>query len=561
MKNLKGTLLVLGACVFAQSAQADCCSTNGGGYSCSDCYAAGDYTGQTFFTDVVIKGAIGTPEHEVFFRRNVMTARKDGCGSALEVGLLGGASSAQGTRELGKWFGLNYKSKLVATTRSATNPANPDLLADDADIDAYHFNIKLAGDADFTSTIQLCPKNTFVGVDLAWKQVLCEDDEGGARYWFELNMPIMRVKNEVRLSENISEGADVDAYTDTLGIESQPYVNSMRAAFMQPGMKYGRITSCIVPAASTTTTNNVCCGTSNCCSTSNNCCDMKRTRVSEIDLRLGHNWASTPCCSLDGYLGLVIPTGNQSCAKSMFEAMVGTYHFALQWGSEVAFTMYKWDDCDASLMIRTVGDGRYYFSRNEWRTFDLVGKQWSRYMQIFKNQEDMIAFAADGSDIHKSFGVNYLTRCVKISPRAAFNWNTGLVYEGPCYTGELGWTLYTRQADYIQPCWEEGPVLAGTVAPEVDTTPISKARTIRDRYGRSDSTATEYDRLKIKAWDINWNSGSQPAVLGYTFYGAAGYKWGECYPSVLSIGGGYDFGHSNTLLHRWTLFGKLAVSF
>lgn len=560
MKNLKSMLLIVGVCIFAPFMRADdCCSVNSSGSLCSDCYAAGDYTSQTFFTDVVIKGAVGTPEHEVFFRRNAMDAREDKCGTALQVGVFGGKISGQGTRELGKWFGLNYKNKLVATTHTATDPVNTDLLADGADIDAEHFNIRLAEGADFTSTIQLCPRHTFFGVDLAWKQILCADQEGGARYWFELNMPIMRVKNDICLSENITEGADVAAYTNSLGIESQPYVNSMKAAFMQPGMKYGRISSCLIPSTSSTT-NTACCSTTSCCSTSNNCCDMKRTRVSEIDLRLGHNWASTPCCSLDGFVGLVIPTGNQSCAKSMFEAMVGTYHFAVQWGSEVTFTLYNWEDCDAALMVKTVGDGRYYFGRNEWRTFDLVGKQWSRYMQIFKNQDDMLAFADDGSDVHKSFGVNYLTRCVKVTPRAAFNWNTGLVYEGPCYVGELGWTLYTRQAEYIQPCWEEGPVLAGT-ALEQDNTPISKARTIRDRYTSADSLVAEYDRLKIKVSDINWNSGAQPAVLGYSIYGAAGYKWGECYPSVLSIGGGYDFGHSNTLLHRWTLFGKLGVSF
>ena len=88
--------------------------------------------------------------------------------------------------------------------------------------------------------------------------------------------------------------------------------------------------------------------------------------------------------------------------------------------------------------------------------------------------------------------------------------------------------------------------------------------TIRNRnsLGDEDSTQTNFDRLKIEKCDVDWNSGAQECVIGHTLYGALGYTCDEwCYPTLLAVGGSYDFARGNSFIHRWTVFGKLGVSF
>jgi len=561
MNNFKRTLLMGSALMLMGLVRADgdCCGTGCCGNGSSNnsngvCCEGGDFTSKTFFSDPVIPFASATPWYSQAFRRDVMSARDGGCGGGVQVEVMGGQTSQTGSDKLARWFGLNYKSTL-----KASNVMDPDastsLLEAGADLDVTHFNLYLEGAADFRSTISFCPKQSFAGVGLSWRQMVCENTDKTARWWVELTAPIIHVKNDMRLSEKITTGAGIAALTGT-GLDGKPFVNSMVNAFNQSGWKYGKIKGCAATttASSTTTTTNNCCN-NNC----NDDCDMKRTRMAELEFKVGHNWTSTPCCSIDNYVGLIFPTGNRPTAHRVFEAVVGTSHFGISWGSEINFKLYGWEDCDAALYYKAATDGRYLFEREETRSFDLVGKQWSRYMAMYKDQAQMNAQVASQTTLVGTSGINLMTQCVKVAPRAQFNFNSALVYEGQCFLAEGGWTIYARQAEKISACWKEGPALHGVGN---DPQILTKARTIRDRFEAVDFASTFYDKLKIKKCDVDWNSAAHPGSLSYTVYGALGYKWGDvCYPTVLSVGGTYDFGHSNTAIHRWSLYGKLGVSY
>jgi hypothetical protein len=62
--------------------------------------------------------------------------------------------------------------------------------------------------------------------------------------------------------------------------------------------------------------------------------------------------------------------------------------------------------------------------------------------------------------------------------------------------------------------------------------------------------------------DLDLRSAAHPCSQQQTIYGALGYHYDDyCYPTVLGIGGSYQFCEYNTALNQWMLWGKVAVSF
>lgn len=578
------TVMLVGAGVAygcCGSSSTSCCSTSCCNNDCcdDDC-VGGKYTNKTFFADYVNWFQSGTYLHEALFPGSRMWMREtdDGCGwgASFQIVPFGGRTTSQGSQDLGRWFGLNHKNSLVAVEEGTPTHAANVMATADAALDVRHFNIQTVG-GNFKSTISFCPKQSFAGVGLDWKQTLWRNDDDTTRWWAELSGPVVHVKNSMCMTEDVtaaSGGASV-----ATGLDASPRVGTMTAAFAQSNWKYGKIIandcSCCgtsVPAATS-------CGTCGCDCDCDCCCDMSRTALAFLELKLGYNSVITDCCALGSYLGVVFPTGKESCPALVFSPMIGGKHWGIMWGSEIGFTMWTNDE-DAAIRGRFAIDGRYLFRRSEYRSFDLVGKPWSRYMEMYESSAAAAAaFAAESATAGTS-GINIMTRCVEVTPRGQLNMNTGISYEGKCFKAEIGHTWYGRQSERICPNWDftdaAMPVLKGYNGTGI----VAKARTIRDRFTGStvtvgtgpdlqstallyaDVTTTAYDAYKIQKCDVDWNSAAHEAVLAHTIYGTIGYDWSEaCYPTIVTVGGAFDWNESNTAMRRWTVFGKLGVSF
>lgn len=587
MNDIKRLLLiaVLFMCASVAYMKADCCggtnccssNTCCNNCDCCDNYCGcmgGKYSNKTFFADYINFFQSGTYMHEALFPSSRMTMRDEGWGGAIQLVPFGGRTSEDGRKDLGRWFGLNHSSSLVAVEEATVAaPHNVVMTTEGAALDVRHFNVQTVN-GNFNSTITFCPEQKFAGIGLDWKQALWRNDDDSARWWMELSGPVLHVKNSMCMKENVTaDGGGVAAVTSAL--DASPRVANMTEAFKQSNWKYGKIVACGTSCCgtTTTTTTNTCgcnCGCECACDC---CCDMEKTALAFLELKLGYNEVITECCGLGSYIGVVFPTGKEACPGMVFSPMVGGKHWGIMWGSEIGFTM--WSNDDAAIRARFTIDGRYLFRRDEMRSFDLVGKPWSRYMEMYENQ----AAAAAGTPYSGTSGINLMTRCVQVTPRGQVNINTGIAYEGKCFKAEIGHTWYGRQAEKICPNWNfadtEYPVLKSYAA----SGDVAKARTIRDRFvGVPDvinqgpdfsynfavyaGGSTAYNLYKITKCDVDWNSAAHEAVLAHTIYGTLGYDWSDaCYPTIVTVGGAYDFAESNASMRRWTIFGKLGVSF
>ena len=596
MNDIKRLLLVTAMLIGASAIYAgDCCnscSTCSTGTCCTsncDCDCdnycgciGGKYTNKTFFADYINFFQSGSYMHAALFPNCRMWKRTTedgdcGWGGAFQIVPFGGKTTTDGSKDLGRWFGLNHSASLIAVEE--VNPEHRVVMTTTgAALDVRHFNIQTVS-GTFQSTVNFCPKQTFAGVGLDWKQTLWRNTDETTRWWAELSGPVLHVKNSMGMTEDVTTTGG-GAYPSTIGLDATQRVGTMTDAFKQSNWKYGKIyacgsTCCGTTTTTTTTTNNCNCG---CDCECNGCCDMEKTALAFLELKFGYNEVITDCCMLGSYLGVVFPTGKEACPGMVFAPMVGGKHWGIMWGSEIGFTM--WTNDDSAIRARFSVDGRYLFKHNETRSFDLVGKPWSRYMEMYTDYATALAAHTTPDANSGTSGINIMTRCVDVTPRGQLNMNTGIVYDGKCFKAEIGHTWYGRQAEKICPSWYTGdanlPVLKGYTGQGR----VAKARTIRDRFVGDPATTgvgpdflcdvavyaapttTAYDLYKIAKCDVDWNSAAHEAVLAHSVYGTLGYDWGEaCYPTIVTVGGAFDWNESNTAMRRWTVFGKLGVSF
>lgn len=609
MNDMKRLLLVAGVIMLSGPLMAE----HHSGYS------SGNHTNKTHFTDSIGFFQSGDGIYTSLFRGDSMTKRGDECarGTAIQVVPFGGRTSDHGSRELGRWFGLNHKDELTVAEKYDNG------MLVNADIDASHFNIQ-TNDNTFRSTFSFRPRQTFFGVGLDWKQALVFNDDNSARWWAEISAPIVHVKNTMHLKEkDTTLGTPVVTSATAQGLDrSTTRPADMVAAFSQEGWKYGKIASW----------------------------DGKHGHhkhegkwgLADLELKLGYNSVLTDCATLSSYVGVVFPTGTKEKAEFVFEPVVGSKHFGIEWGSQLSFSIWNWDESNVSMKWDL--NSRYMFSHKTLRSFDLVGKPWSRYMEMYENFAAVEAAAASADLYSGTSGINLMTRKVDVTPRLQINNNVAMVYEGCNFLAEAGWTFYARQDEKITPNWvTEGPVLKSQRGMGY----MTKARTIRDPFTVSDEvltategsitvwqdtsgtgfapipfeqwtdattnvvnfvgrrdpantntlttdtaewmeaggtvltdgdylertfvlkvygdlapTQTNYDLVKITKEDVDWESGAHEAVLSSKLYGTLGYNWGDtCYPTIITVGGAYDFAYGNSAMQRWTVFGKLGMSF
>jgi hypothetical protein len=298
---------------------------------------------------------------------------------------------------------------------------------------------------------------------------------------------------------------------------------------------------------------------------------MTRSRFSDVELKVGFNSLLLDCAELDSFVGLILPTGNSSEARYLFEAVAGNGgHAGVTFGTELGFSLY--DSPYGQLRWFIAMEGRYLFGNYQMRSFDLVGRPWSRYQAMFATRSAAQGALAQnpGSDSWVTHGINLMTRCVQVMPRGQYNLVSGWEWSGTHLVGEIGYAFYARQAERITPNWTDGPVLASRLfdAGGGDRLYLAPARTMANPMNQANAFFDEaafaayYDRLAIKERDIDWSSASHPGVVSNTLYGAIGYRdLAAQYPYLISCGAAWDYAFTNTAMHKINLFVKGGISF
>lgn len=509
---MSAALLIISGCLATCNAFADCGNNNTGNGCDCDC----KYTSHSFFY-VRPQFQSASPERVTLFR-DPINAREEGRGGAVQAVFFGGESRDRS--KVAKFFTPFCKSTLLVSTDLADNP----------DILPQHFNIQLP---EFKSTICLNMEQKVFGFGLDWKQGFWKYRED-QWLWFEVSMPIEHIENKVILKETV----DTEATTAVTGIPTTPI--NMVEAFKQTAFCFGKID----------------CGHCN-----------EITKVADVEIKLGYEWLKNDCCFLESYIGALCPAGNVPCARYMFEPIAGhNHHAGVLIGGSGSFDFWYIERCGASVTFAFDSDARYLFDRCERRSFDLKYRPWSRYMQVYANKEQAQQAFDDRSNTLFTPGINAFTQPLCVKPRLAVSSNEALILNYKKLQAEIGYNLYTRQAECVKlACKWQDTIALKQLGQDGEAVPFGSTNNIQgiNYYNVcTDQPLANYNKNIITADDLNLESAAHPAVFSNTVYGSLGLRWEDYkFPCFLGVGASYEWCDDFSALNRWNAWLKGGVSF
>ena len=491
------------------------------------------------------------PERLVMFRGRC-DDRKDGKGGAFQAAAFFGRTVSP--TEIAKYFlpnGTDYitvgedaSQSAVSRTRDI-NAFHLGVLTDDVLSPTTYQAAETAGytNLTFESKVAFCPRQTVMGIGLAYQQRLPK------RFWWDIAAPIQSIKNLLGVKEYIyNKGGGVGGNVD---VPNGYFANALCAlGDCNANLKYGRIVSR----------------------------EMKKTRLSHIELRVGREISEGDINPFGGFVGLYIPCGNKPLAYYMFEPVVGNNgHWAFMLGGYGKVELLR-DDRDRTFTTYYHALTRYFAPNHQRRSFDLKGKPWSRYLKVWKNDNDGQNLAIADLNSHLDYLINYTTLCVQVQPLYSYDFNIAFDYRDRGFHAEAGYNFYARKAEEIrfdrpmngevgllalheylsgndavprtyQGCTIENEILKPNVARYVDE--------VINPNGVNAYTTF----IPITVDDLNPNSGASPACISQTIYAALGYEWRDLkFPTFINGGASYEFTNDNTSVRRWTIWFKFGVS-
>jgi hypothetical protein len=453
-----------------------------------------------------------SPEKEALWHYDALDNPDEPYPGSFEVVPFYGHSLGRG---LDHFFSPHGKSTLDVIE---FNPNAPSEANDTKDFEARHFNIETRHHT-FHSVLRLHPRHSFYGAGLAYRQRIWN------AWWVNISTAVMRVKNEIVRSEHIiNDGGGV---VSGVGLDGRPRFGSVTQALESQGMRFGRID-----------------GHSH-----------EKTGLADIEFAIGWDGYNNGTAHYRSYVGGVFPTGNRPDARFLFPPVIGNnHHYGVLFGGNIGFILYE---TNAHIFRHEIDThGRYLFPNEQERSFDLEGREWSRYMEVYSSRHQAEVARQSKDTNAGSFGINVFTRRVRVEPRFSTTFNTALIWEYcALLTAEVGYNFFARQGEKIifQPFNRE--VALKHVKGAGITT---RSRTIKDNFSNDELNVFR----PIRENEFDENSAAHPPVIAQTIYAAVGYRVfdGWC-PTTLSVGGSYEFSHSNSGLRKWMVWGKLAFDF
>lgn len=475
----------------------------------------------------------------------------DGWHGAAQVAIFG--SRSRNSEDLARYFLPNGKTSIIVGERSAlpNDPLFPDIFASNIDLVTVGLNFK--------SRLTIKPKQSVIGGAIHYRQSFRRCEEKCRGWWFDVLLPISRVKNSLNLTEEI---INTDNDNTPFVITGLPTFGSAGLAFNQAAFKFGKI---------------------------NDCADqMSRTGVSDMEFKVGYEWLDCEPCHLESYLGFIAPTSKKDDAEYVFEAVNGfNKHFGIIWGGSAGIEVWSRDENDQCLRLETSSNSRYLFKKTQLRSLDVKNKPWSRYTDVYANLADAQAAAALiatnpllAANIGTP-GINVFTREVEVTPGFAYDQNTAIVYSRNKMQAEAGYNFLARRSERVAlKCSTNDTALLPAFRALVGGGQTNPIRDVTGNIFLLQSTLNvappasaivaalpvpllQYANSVITDDQLDLASAATPNTLSHTVYGSLGYNHAyRDYPLFGNVGASFTFSKSNNAaVERWTLWGKFGVSF
>ena len=494
---------------------------------------------------------LASPEVLSNWRYSQLEFKDDGCDAAFQTVVFG--SSTTNGADLASYFTpFGVRRLRVSEDNNTAQVGNYELFS------PFFGVITNGGSATppnpFESIISICPEHSEIGVGFQYRNKLWENEAGDSGLYFYATMPIMNVKNKMHFREtilNTGGGALTGPLTTgTAGVtvDTSTVVStfsSMQAAFDQSDWCFGKIT-----------------------------CDddkMSKTGVADITAVLEYRWLECDPCHIESYAGLLIPTGTTVNGKYLFEPVVGHgKSWGIVWGTNLGLKI--WESCEGDHKIRAefTNHSMYLFSKKQIRSFDVEGRPWSRYIDVYQSMtqaDEAAALGGEAGTFLSTPGINVFTRPVNVTPGLSHTINSAFVFDWGRLQGEIGYNFYARASELVELCGDFPSGVAFVAIQGLGTTmPLQDIGAHVEDPSVTNGTPlplAQYDRAIITNSDLDLSSAATPAILSNILYGSVGVQCEKReYPVYANIGASYEFSdRTKAAPQRWGLWIKGGISF
>ena len=426
------------------------------------------------------------------------------------------ASVSTRSEELAKYFFFDGKSELVARETAPGNDAaefNQDVLTE-------NFNINTDG-GNFHSTFTIKPKQSIYGVNLNTRRYFNET------IWFGMEAPIVHVKNDLNFEETVVTASTA---AGTAGIGGASHVATMKDAFKQSAMRYGRIDGA-----------------------------QSKTRLADLTLKVGYDspMLNRKDLYMTSFAGLILPTGNKAQGVYMFEPICGNGgHAGVMFGNhgEVDIKKFK----NGTFWMSWGVESQYLFENTQKRSFDLkLNGAWSRYLSMYETAAKETAGGVENAN----FGINLLTQDAKVTPGYNGTIHSALTYVREKWHIGASYSTHIRQAEKVKlaNAWNYTEATITSYAFTADES--NRFRRIGKSLNacRQDNAEEE---ITLTQSDIDLTSAAHPAAVSNTFALVGGMHHScQGRPYLIEGGASYEFSRQNTALNRWGMWLTIQGSF
>lgn len=506
---------------------------------------ANDTTGHTFFSVQPQFHAVLPTKTSLIY--DTVEAKQDGICAALQMVPFG--SISQKPEELTTFFFPFGLKALIAGefNSSAVKNNTVAIMANYFGVltrpisEVYGTGTLEIDDLTFQSLVRFNPKQSTMGIGLTYKQKITDFHDPDKGWWIQISSPLMEVTNDLGFTETVINpgGGEVpEGFVGTIG-------DALRGdtVFGSKHFEYGKISDC----------------------------PLKRWGLADIELFIGRDNNVCKDFLRMWYFGAVIPSGNKPKGEYIFEPIVGNNkHWGLVLGGEYSYPL--WTNCngDKSIIFHTIAHSQILFSNIQRRSFDLIDKQWSRYIWMYENQQ------AVADILNITPGINLLTLPCKVWPRTSSNTNVSFEFLVDCgFIAEAGYSTYYRQAEEVELCcpFGPGPIIAG-INPENTKKFVSESQASmraflpfqgvvydQEPYAFPAPTDPTPNLVFIQDSDIDLRSAAMPCVVSHILWATIGYNCSAFkHPLIAALGGAYEYSPDNNALHRLTIWAKFSVS-
>ncbi|HXW86589.1 MAG TPA: hypothetical protein VEK38_04575 [Candidatus Bathyarchaeia archaeon] len=370
----------------------------------------------------------------------------------------------------------------------------------------------------FRGVLSVNPLQRQTGFYVQYNQDLskwCGDTFFFKNWYLNIRMPVLAVDNDWNLTQ--TDIANPGATT------TQP--QDILQAFSQPAWVYSRYEGLAT-----------------------------KVNVGEIKVALGTVFRADEFTHLGAFSSLVIPTGNKQDGKFIFEPYVGNNrHVGLAGAVHMQFLINE-DPNVVAICFFVDLEGTFLVRNKQERTFDLRGKEWSRFL-LFNFE--------DGPPNQNIPGVNLLTRRALVRTYGIADFSTGWRFVGKNIQGEICYNLWGHDQERIEirdPI--RRPFGIAAVQPLTDPIAATASTATISTIPVTDMANGQPTFIPVTLFDFDERSAAASSALSHKAQASVGIVYGkERIDAFAGLGAFIDIPQKNGSLRNWGIWGKIGASF